>query len=83
MDQWGHPMNDNKGIVYISTGMNFKMLNARRIQELEQMLDKNLLNEVDFLFPQQEQKRQNWKWAASQSPSLDQFLENTYHKGKI
>ena len=83
MDQWGHPKNDNKGIVYISTGMNFKMLNARRIQELEQMLDKNLLNEVDFLFAQQEQKRQNWKWAASQSPSLDQFLENTYHKGKI
>ena len=29
------------------------------------------------------QNGQNWKWAASQSPSLDQFLENTYHKGKI
>jgi hypothetical protein len=58
------------------------MLNTRRIQELEQILDKNLLNEVGVLFASQEQKRQNWKWAASQCPSLDQFLENTYHKGK-
>jgi tryptophan halogenase len=79
MTNWGHPFG-MAGITFIAVGLRLNMMNERRIQAVE-FSDKRLLkNEVDKVNTRWEFNKARWKKAADESPTLYEYLRDTYYK---
>lgn len=80
MEEWGHPWNQNDGIIYISTGMELNMMNDARIQDYEYRTKKNLKKELKDVIEVWENNKARWTKAAEKSPSLENYLKNKFYK---
>jgi tryptophan halogenase len=78
MQEWGHPIG-NGGITYIATGMHYFMMNNARIQDLEFRTGQDILKATNSISDLWEVRKARWKKAADQSPTLEQYLADTFY----
>jgi tryptophan halogenase len=78
MEEWFHPYG-MAGITYISTGMNLQMINDNRIANMTYRYKRDYLSEADAISEIWENKKAKWNKAAESSPSLKEFLEDTFY----
>jgi tryptophan halogenase len=79
MEEWAHPYPSRSGITYISTGMNLNMMNSARIQEIEYTTELDLKKRADEMHSVWEARKQKWRTAAANSPSLEEYLQNKFY----
>jgi hypothetical protein len=79
MTNWGHPFGIG-GITFIAVGLRVNMMNERRIQGIEFTEKRSLKNEIDQVNTQWEISKAKWKKAADESPTLYEYLRDTYYK---
>jgi len=79
MTNWAHPFGLG-GITFIAVGLRVNMLNERRVQEIEFADRRNLKNEIDQVNAQWQISKARWQKAADDSPTLYEYLRDTYYK---
>lgn len=79
MENWGHPFGMG-GMTFIAVGQRVNMMNERRIQLIEFTEKRSLKNEVDKVNTVWEFNKARWKKAADNSPTLYEYLRDTYYK---
>ena len=82
LDAWSfpHPNVSNGGIPYIATGLKISTINPSRVSHLEtQFPERNLKEEAKQLSEQFNTMRTKWLNAASNAPSLYQYLKDNFY----
>jgi len=78
MENQEHPLT-NAGITYIATGMNVRMFNSARLQDIEFRLGVDtykLAQNARTIF---DAKQKRWKEAAKKSPTLHDYLKDVFY----
>ena len=78
MINWGHPFGMG-GITYIAVGQHVKMLNPRRVESIEYAHKRDLRKELNVINDIWEAKKARWQRAADNSPTLYQYLKDTFY----
>ena len=78
MINWGHPFGMG-GITYIAVGQHVKMLNPRRVADFEYFRKRDLRKELNVINDIWEAKKTRWQRAADNSPTLYQYLKDTFY----
>ena len=78
MTHWGHPFGMG-GITYIAVGQHVKMLNPRRVADIEYVHKRDLRKELNVINDIWEAKKARWQRAADNSPTLYQYLKDTFY----
>jgi hypothetical protein len=78
MINWGHPFGMG-GITYIAVGQHVKMLNPRRVESIEYDTKRDLRKEFNLINDIWEAKKARWQRAADNSPTLYQYLKDTFY----
>ena len=78
MINWGHPFGMG-GITYIAVGQHVRMLNPRRVENIEHAHKRDLRKELNVINDIWEAKKARWQRAADNSPTLYQYLKDTFY----
>ena len=78
MINWGHPFGMG-GITYIAVGQHVRMLNPRRVENIEYTHKRDLRKELNVINDIWEAKKARWQRAADNSPTLYQYLKDTFY----
>jgi hypothetical protein len=78
MEEWVHNYGIG-GITYIATGMNVKMMNDARIQNMSFKWKRDYLAEIDAVNKVWEVKKARWAKAAESAPTLFSYLNETFY----
>jgi hypothetical protein len=78
MEEWVHNYGIS-GITYIATGMDVRMMNDARIANMSFRYKRDYLQEITVVDKVWENKKARWKKAADSSPTLKQYLEDTFY----
>jgi flavin-dependent dehydrogenase len=81
MDEWGHPYG-MQGITYVATGLQLFMINEARFMNLSYRLNRDLVEEARTQDAVWNARKEKWKRAADNSPTLKQFLEENFYGKK-
>jgi tryptophan halogenase len=79
MANWANPF-ESGGITFILVGQRVNMVNERRASQIEYLEKRSLKNEIDKVNAKWEFDKNRWKRAADESPSLYEYLRDTYYK---
>lgn len=80
MEEWGHPYGI-AGITYIATGMHLNMMSKHRVANIAFNTNKNVALETEIAANNWEFQKTKWNKAAERSPSLYEFLRDTFYGG--
>lgn len=78
MEDWEHPLGP-AGITYIATGMNFRMFNTARIEDMSYKIKTNLLESANIASVRWSTRKERWAANTKKSPTLYQFLKDTFY----
>jgi tryptophan halogenase len=78
MINWSHPFGMG-GITYIAVGQHVRMLNPRRVADIEYFRKRDLRKELNVINDIWEAKKARWQRAADNSPTLYQYLKDTFY----
>ena len=73
------PIDTEAGIVWVSTGMHTPMLDEIDVALVSKLDYNNLYLEYQQVFNTFEQRKQKWKYAAKNKPSLYQYLKQVIY----
>ena len=78
MEEWVHNYGMG-GITYIATGMNVRMMNDARIEDMSYRYKRDYFSEIEDIDRAWDIKKARWNKAAETAPTLKQYLEDTFY----